>query len=166
MARESFIHADGVPSAILSDGLVAIPLYAVSQIVVSEAFHLPAIGATSVRSSVATHDDTVTMSGTLIGPERYALKFSLEKLAESSKLGTALEGLTASAVSGLVLITGITVRTDMQIQSLSFTVAATRREVIDVSIHLVHMPRPGRANALLDLGNLAVRSLRDFGGRP
>ena len=163
MSRESFVHYEGMPSAIISDGLVTIPLFAVSQIVLTEAYHLPAIGTTSVRSSVATHDDTIALTGLLAGPERYALKFTLETLAESSKRGTALEGLTGGAVSGLVVITGIAVRTDMQIQALSFTVSAARRDVIDVTITLAYMPRPGPLGKLLELGNVAVRALVDFG---
>ncbi|TMQ04827.1 MAG: hypothetical protein E6J90_50525 [Deltaproteobacteria bacterium] len=164
MSRESFVHYEGMPSAIISDGLVTIPLFAVSQIVLTEAYHLPAIGTTSVRSSVATHDDTIALTGLLAGPERYAFKFTLETLAESSKRGTALEGLTGGAVSGLVIITGIAVRTDMQIQALSFTVSAARRDVIDVTITLAYMPRPSPLGKLLELGNIAVRALVDFGG--
>ena len=165
MTRESFTHTDGIPSAIISDGLVTIPLYAVTQIALSETYHLPPIGNTNVRSSVATHDDTVALSGVLTGPERYALKFSLESLAESSKLGTKLEGLTGGAISGLVLITGMAVRTDMQIQSLSFTASAARRDVIDVAISFAHMPRPSSPTRLLEAGNVAIRTLIDFGGR-
>jgi hypothetical protein len=163
MTRESFVHYDGMPSAIISDGLVTIPLFAVSQIVLSETYHLPAIGTTSVRSSVATHDDTIALTGLFAGPERYAWKFTLETLAESSKRGTALEGLTGGTVSGLVLITGIAVRTDMQIQALSFTVSATRRDVIDVAVTLAYMPRPSPLGKLLELGNIAIRALVDFG---
>jgi hypothetical protein len=165
MTRESFTYHDILPSAIISDGIVTIPLYAVSQIGLSETYHLPAIGTTSMRSSVATHDDTVTLSGLLAGPERYAFKFSLETLAESSKRGTALEGLTGGAVSGLVLITGMAVRTDMQIQSLSFTATAMRRDVIDVAITFAYMPRPGALGKLLELGNIAIRGLVDFGSK-
>jgi hypothetical protein len=164
MARDSYTHADGIPSAIISDGRVTIPLYAVGQIALSEAYHLPAIGSTSARSAVATHDDTLVLSGVLTGPERYALKFALESLAESAKLGTALEGLSGGAVSGLVVITGMAVRTDMQIQSLSFTAAASRRDVIDVAISFAYMPRPSSPARLLEAGNVAVRSLLDFGG--
>jgi phage protein U len=162
MTRESYVNSEGMPSAILSDGLVTIPLYAVSSISLSESYHLPAIGSSSVRAQVATHDDTVSMSGLLLGPERYAQKFALETLAESSKRGTALEGLTQGAVAGLVLITGMTVRTDLQVQSLTFTASAGRRDVIEVSISLAHMPRPGVLAKLLELGNVAVRTLGDF----
>jgi len=165
MARESYTHTDGVPSVIISDGITTIPLFAVSQIALSESYHLPAIANTSVRSRVATHDDTIVVTGILTGPERYAMKFALERLAESAKLATALEGLTAGAVSGLVVITGMTVRTDMQIQSLSFTASAVRRDAFDVSISFAYMPRPSSPTSLLEIGNVAVRALGDLGGR-
>lgn len=164
MTRESFLLDTGAPSAILSDGLVTIPIYAVNQISLSESYHLPNIGTTSVRTAVSTHDDTVSLTGSLIGPERFTLKFALELLAESSKRGTALEGLTHGAVSGLVLITSLTVRTDMQVQSLTFTTSAGRRDVIDLTISLAYMPRPGVLAKLLEGANLAVQALRDFGG--
>ena len=62
----------------------------------------------------------------------------------------------------LVLITGMTVRTDLQVQSLTFTASAGRRDVIEVSISLAYMPRPGVLGKLLELGNVAVRTLGDF----
>jgi hypothetical protein len=165
MARESFLHTDGIPSAIISDGLVTIPIYGVSQISLSEAYHLPPIGTSGVRTTVATHDDTVSLTGVLVGEERFAEKFALEQLAESSKRGSALEGFTHGAVAGLILITGMTVRTDLQVETLSFTASAGRRDVIDVSITMLHMPRPNAVTTLLALGSVAVSTLRDFGGR-
>lgn len=163
MTRESFVVDISAPSVILSDGVVTIPIYAVNQISLSETYHLPNIGATSVRSVVSTHDDTVSLSGLLVGPERFTQKFALELLAESSKRGTALEGLTHGAVSGLVLITSLTVRTDMQVQSLTFTASAGRRDVIDLAMTLAYMPRPGVMAKLLEGANLGVQALRDLG---
>jgi phage protein U len=165
MTRQSFISNDGPPSAVLSDGVTTIPLYAVNQITLAESYHLPAIGSSTARAAVGTHDDSVSLSGVLIGDERFALKFSLETLAETSKRGSALEAVSGGAVSGLVLITGLTVRTDMQVQSLSFTASAGRRDVIDVSMTLQYMPRPGIVAKLLDVANLGVQAMRDLGGR-
>jgi hypothetical protein len=162
MPRESFVETEGMPSAILSDGLVTIPLFAVSSIVLSETYHLPAIGSSTIRAAVATHDDTITLTGLLVGKERFALKFALETLAEASKRGTALEGLTRGAAGGLVLISGMTVRTDLQIQSLTFTASASRRDVLEVAITLAYMPRPGVLAKLFEAGNVAVRALVDF----
>lgn len=165
MSRQSFIAADGPPSAILSDGVVTIPLYAVNQISLNETFHLPNIGSSTARAAVGTHDDSVSLSGVLAGDERFALKFALETMAESSRRGSALEGLSGGRISGLVLITGLTVRTDMQVQSLSFTASATRRDVIDVSISLAYLPRPGIAAKLLEVANIGVQALRESQGR-
>lgn len=162
MSRESFVESEGMPSAILSDGLVTIPLYAVSSIVLSETYHLPAIGSSTIRAAVATHDDTISLSGLLVGKDRHALKFALETLAEASKRGTALEGLTRGAVGGLVLISGMTVRTDLQVQAMTFSANAQRRDALEVSITLAYMPRPGVLAKLLDAGNVAVRALADF----
>ena len=113
---------------------------------------------------VDTHDDTMTLNGVLVGDSRYVWKLALETIAESSKRGKT--GLTAVAslipgvdVSGLILVTALTIRTDMQIQSLQFNVSAAKRDTIDVSISLAHMPPPGPVSKLLDLTSVAVSSL-------
>ncbi len=165
MAATSYIREDTPPSAIISDGLVTIPLFAVTALSLNESYHLPPIGPSGQRTAVATHDDTVSLSGLLLGPTRYDLKFALETLSESSKRGTALEGITHGAVSGLIVVTALTVRVDMQVQSLAFSVSAARRDAIDVSISLVHMPRPGALTKVLEVVNLGVRGLADIGGK-
>src|SRR5258708_25097430 len=158
----SYLHEDSVPSAIISDGVVTIPLFAVTAMSLNEAYHLPPIGPSGQRTAVATHDDTVSLNGLLVGAGRFALKFALETLSESSKRGTALEGITHGAVSGLIVVTSLTVRVDMQVQSLAFSVSAARRDTIDVSITMVHMPRPGALTKVLEVVNLGVRGLADI----
>ncbi|MBZ4422788.1 hypothetical protein [Myxococcus sp. RHSTA-1-4] len=165
MSGQSFIGAGVPPSAILSDGLVTLPLYAVSTVTLSQSYHLPPLASSGLRTAVGTHDDTLSLSGLLVGPERFRQKFELELLAESSRRGSVVEGLTGGAAGGLVLITSMTVRTDLQVQSLSFTSSAARRDVLDVSMTLVHMPRPGITGRLLEVASLGVRALADFGGR-
>ena len=86
----SFQRYDVIPSAILSDGLIPIPLWAVTSMTLTETYHLPPIGSSGARAVVGTHDDTISLSGLLIGPERYAWKCGLETLAETSKRGGAL----------------------------------------------------------------------------
>jgi len=76
------------------------PLYAVTQISLSETYHLPAIGADEPRASRSPRTTTRSRSRACLGAERYELKFTLETLAESSKRGTALEGITGGTVSG------------------------------------------------------------------
>lgn len=152
------------PSAVLSDGLLTVPLYAVTSLSLSETFHLPPIGSSGVRTVVAAHDDTLSMSGLLVGPDRFRWKVELETLAEISKRGSALAAISSGKASGLILVTSLTIRTDIQVQSLSFSVTATRRDVIEVSIALAHLPLPGSAGLLLDKAALGVAALGDFAG--
>src|SRR3954447_4685673 len=160
----SFQLYTAMPSAVISEGLVTIPLWAVTQMTLTEAYQLPPIGSSTMRAVVATHDDTVSLSGMLVGAERYAWKFALETLAESGKRGSLIGMIPGQKVSGLILITSMTIRTDMQIQSLSFTATAAQRDAIAVSITMAHMPLPGGLGKLLDIASVGVGSLADWGG--
>ena len=163
MTPTSFQDYGASPSAILSDGVVTVPLWAVSTLSLSESYQLPPIGSSASRAVVSTHDDTMSLSGVLVGPERGAWKMALETLADVSKRGGAVARLTGGRVQGLILITGLTIRTDMQVQSLSFNVSAARREVIDVTLQLAHMPLPGAGfGALLEVAQLEVAGLADW----
>jgi len=162
--RSSFQKYATVPSAVLSDGLLPIPIWSVSMMKLDENYQLPPIGSSGSKAIVATHDDTITLNGVLVGPERYAWKFALETLAETSKRGGALEAWTGGAVSGLVLITSMTIRTDLQVKSLSFTANKDKRDVLDINIVLEYMPRPGALGKLLDVASIGVGALTDWAG--
>ena len=166
MASEtSFIAYDhGLPSALLSDGILTIPLWAVSSLSLSETYQLPAIGSTGHRAVAQVHDDTLSLSGTLVGPERFTWKLGLEQLAEAGKRGTALAAATRGTVGGLILVTAMTIRTDIQVQSLTFTATAARRDVLDVSLTLAHLPLPSLLGKLLDVASLGVGGLSDWAG--
>lgn len=160
--RASSLDFATVPSAILSDGaLLTVPLWSVTTIALSESYHMPPIGAAGARSIIGTHDDKITLSGVLVGEERHAWKLALETLAETGRRGSAIAALSGGAVSGLVLITAMTIRTDMQVESLSFTATAGKRDVLDVSIGLVHMPKPSALGKLLDVASVGVGALAD-----
>lgn len=154
------------PSAVLSDGgALTVPLWAVTAMTVGATYHLPPIGSGGARASVASHDDSISLSGVLVGPERFRWKLELERLAEASRRGSALTALSQGLVGGLVLITSLTIRTDLYAQSLTFNVTASRRDVIDVSISLLHAPLPTALGNLLDVASLGVPALADWGGR-
>ena len=165
LSNNSFQRFDVIPAAILWDGVVPVPLYAVTQMTLTETYHLPPIGSKGGRAVVATHDDTITLTAALVGPERFAWKLGLETLADTGRRGGALGSFTGGMVSGLILVTAMTIRTDMQVTSLTFGANATRREVIDVTIELAHLPLPGSLGKLLDLASVGVGTLADFGGR-
>jgi hypothetical protein len=158
----SFQDETALPSAIISDGVVTVPLWAVNTLSLSETYHLPPIGSSGAKAIVSTHDDTVSVSGVLVGDDRYVWKLALEGLAEASKRGSALAAMTGGLAGGLILVTSMTIRTDMQVQSLSFSASASKRDALDVSITLAHMPLPGALAKLLDIASLGVASLADW----
>ena len=178
MALQTSFLNTAVPSAVLADPVqlfaqalvplpatvtpLFVPLFAVTSISLSESYHLPPIGSSQERMMIAAHDDTISLSGLLVGPQRFTFKFMLETMADLSKRGTAIERITRGLTSGLTLITSMTIRTDMQIQSLTFSASAARRDVLDVSIALAHVPRPGVLAKALDAARLGVGALADF----
>jgi hypothetical protein len=162
MAAQSYQEHLVIPSAVLSDGILTVPIWAVTTMTLSETYRLPPIGSSGAKAIVSTHDDTVSLSGVLPGTERFTWKLALETLAETSKRGGAVGALTGGAVSGLILVTTMTIRTDMQVQSLSFTASAAKRDALDVSITLAYMPKPSALGKLLDVASVAIGSLKDF----
>jgi hypothetical protein len=151
-----------LPSAVLADGLMFIPLWAVSSMSISESYHRPPIGSSLARQLVDTHDDTISLSASLVGWDRFIWKEYLEVVAEASLRGSMLERMSGGKAGGLILVTSMTIRTDLYMQALSLSASATRRDVIDVSMTLVHLPRPGLLSQVLDLTAVAVGTLGDF----
>lgn len=159
-AARSFVTQQAMPAAILTDGLVPVPLWAVTAMSLTASYHLPPIGSSAARALVDTHSDTITLNGLLLGQQRFAWKLALETIAESGRRGGALitAGLAALGmdISGVILITALTIRTDLQVQSLVFNVTAARRDAIEVTITLAHMPPPGGVAKLLDIASMGV----------
>ena len=151
-----------VPSAVLWDGgLLLIPLFAVTEIALEETFHLPPLGSAGQRAIAPVHDDTVRLTGLLVGPSRFALKLLLENQAEAGQRGSAAAAITGGGVGGLILVTSMTIRTDMQVKQLSFSASAARRQVIAVTISLDHVPKPSAVGKLLDIASVGVGALMD-----
>jgi hypothetical protein len=140
-----------------------VPLFAVTAMSLSETYFLPPLGTSKQRMILPAHDDTISLSAMLIGPERYTWKVFLETMADISKRGGALQALSGGYISGLVLVSSMTIRTDMQIQTMTFSASASRRDVLDVTMSLVHVPRPGVLSRVLDLASVPVAALADFG---
>jgi len=155
---EPYLHT---PSAVLSDGIVPVPLWAVTQLSIDSAYFVPQVGGTRRRVAVVSHDDSLSLSAVLLGPLRFTWKVALENLAESSRQGTALSRATGGTQSGLVLITTATIRTDLAVQSLTFSQSAQRRDTLDVALRLLHLPRPGSLAKLLDVSSIGVGALTD-----
>lgn len=160
MPRESFVNLS-FPGAVLADGPLIVPLFAVTMLSLAETYHLPPLGSDAGRVLVETHDDTISMSALLVGPGRFVWKLYLETLAEQSMRGSVLDSLSGGLVGGLILWTGLTLRTDIYVKSLTFSVNTSRRDAIEVSLTLEHLPRPGAVAKLLDVAGTAVSTLLD-----
>jgi hypothetical protein len=153
-----------MPSAIVSDFVVPVPLFAVTSLSLAQTFHLPPIGSSGLKAIVPVHDDVVSLSGMLVGPTRYLQKFALETMAEAARRGGLMGQVSGGASQGLVLITSMTIRTDMQVQSLTFGATAAQRDALSVAITMVHAPLPSGLGKLLDAASVAVGALADWGG--
>jgi hypothetical protein len=154
------------PAAVVSNGFVTVPLWAVSSLTLNETQDLPATGSDAQRAQVARPTGTLSLVAALLGPDRFALKLALEGMAQPASLvgqaGAALASAVTSLTSvdtGLVVLTAVAVSTNMRLTSLSFSVSAGRRDVIDVSASFVRMPVPAGFAALLDVAGLAVGAL-------
>ncbi|MER7705107.1 hypothetical protein ABTX81_19715 [Kitasatospora sp. NPDC097605] len=163
----------GPPSLVLSDGLVTVPLWAVTSLDLNRQYQYERIGPAEVR-------ETVRVSGLLVGAERFAWRAALEALAEhetgtgafaagavAGSAGTGLAGAVAGAATGaarpLTLLAESTIRTDLRIVALSFAERAERREVVEVSLTLAHAPEwQGGADVLADAAVAGLSALADW----
>jgi hypothetical protein len=152
---EEFLH---LPSATLIALPLAVPFFAVSRMSLSESYALPPVGAAAFRAATTASTDTVSLSALLVGPQRLLWKKDLEVIAAASRTGASLAFLP----DGITLVSTLVTRTHMQVTELSFTAAAQRIDCIEVSVTLRHVPKPGPADALVDLGATAVLSAVEF----
>lgn len=151
-----------VPSAVLWDGgILLIPLFAVSEMSLTQTYHLPPLGSAGARAIAPVHDSTIRLTGLLVGPSRFVLKLALENQAEAAQRGSAAAAITGGAVGGLVLVTAMTIRTDMQVKDLTFSANANRRQTLSVTIGLDHVPKPSAIGKLLDIASVGIGALMD-----
>ena len=159
MSDRSFVEEfQHLPSATLIALPLAVPLFAVSRMSLSESYALPPVGASAFRAATTASTDTVSLSALLVGPQRLLWKKDLELISAASRTGSSLFFLP----DGITLVSTLVTRTHMQVTELSFTAAAQRIDCIEVSVTLRHVPKPGPLDALVDLGATAVASAVEF----
>ena len=98
--------------------LLTVALWAVTAIGLTETYALPPIGSTSARAAVSTHDDAMTHErrprrGRPLSAQARA---RAARRREQARLGA--RRAHRRRVTGLIVITAMTIRTDMQVQSL------------------------------------------------
>jgi hypothetical protein len=142
----------------------AVPLFTVTKLTLTEGYKVAQIAGSTVTQLVSPTTKSIAIEATLIGRTRLLSKLGLEVMALTSR---TLAALTAKAISitGLPVVSGMTISLDMQIQDLKFTQSNDKRDSIDVVMTLVQVPRSSIVAIVgeaLDLalvaGSLAIKS--------
>lgn len=117
-----------------------VPLFAVQSMVLTDGYKIQRILGSRFSQAVAPTEKTIKIEAVLFGQLRLVSKKALEMLALTTRLAAAAAA-PAFGVTGIPVVSGMTVSLDMQITSLSFTQAIGKREALDVSITLTYVPR-------------------------
>ncbi|WP_069159914.1 hypothetical protein [Nocardia altamirensis] len=141
-----------------------VPLLYVQNLTMTEGYQIQRIADSKFSQALAPTRKAISIEAMLLGRERLLLKKSLEVLALNSRLLVAATARTL-AVTGIPVVCGLTISLDMQITDLRFTQNVQKRNAIDVSISLEHVPR-GKASALAgEIADLALAAgTAMFGG--
>jgi hypothetical protein len=134
-----------------------IPLMYVQSLNLTEGYRIERIAGSKFAQAIAPTTKTIAIEATLLGPERLLLRKGLELLALTSRLMVAAAA-PALAITGIPVVSGLTISLDMQITDLRFSQSTQKRDAVDVSITLIHVPRSAAtviASEVLDLA-LAV----------
>jgi hypothetical protein len=132
-----------------------VPLLYVQTISITEGYQIERIAGSRFSQALAPTTKTIAIDAMLIGPNRLRLKKELEALALVSRVLVAATA-PALAVSGIPVVSGLTVSLDMQITDLRFNQSAQKRDTIDVSLTLRHVPRSSLTTVLGEVADLAL----------
>ena len=132
-----------------------VPLLYVQSMSLSEGYQIERIAGSRFSQAIAPTTKTIAIEAILLGPDRLRLKKELEALALISRVLVAAAA-PALKVSGIPVVSGLTISLDMQITDLRFNQGVQKRDAIDVSLTLQHVPR---SSALAILGEAADLAL-------
>jgi hypothetical protein len=132
-----------------------VPLLFVQSMSISEGYRIERIAGSRFSQALSPTTTTIAIEAILTGSGRLLLKKALEALALTSR---ALVAATAPAlkITGIPVVCGVTMSLDMQITDLRFTQSAQKRDAIDVSLTLQHVPRSGLTALLGEIADLAL----------
>jgi hypothetical protein len=118
----------------------AVPLFAVTSMTLNEGYQVARIAGSRLAQLVSPTTRTIQVEATLLGSTRLLVKKGLEMMALVSRASAAgiAPGLSKT---GLPVVSGLTIALEMQITTLKFTQSNTKRDAIDVSLTLEHVPR-------------------------
>src|SRR3712207_2093762 len=106
-----------------------IPLTAVQSMTLTEGYRVERIMGSRFSQATAPNAKTISIEAVLLGPERLVVKKTLEALALTSRV-LAAAAAPLLAVTGIPVVSGLTVSLDMQITELRFTQSAQKRDAL------------------------------------
>ncbi len=124
-----------------------VPLLYVQSMNISEGYRIQRIAGSQFSQALGPTTKTINIEAILLGPERLVFKKALEALALTSRVLVAAAA-PALAVTGIPVVSGLTISLDMQITELRFSQSVQKRDALDVSLTLQHVPR-ARVTAIL-----------------
>jgi hypothetical protein len=127
-----------------------VPLFAVQSLVLTDGYKIQRILGSKFSQAVAPSERTIKISAVLFGQSRLLYKKALETLALTTRVAAAAAA-PALAITGIPVVSGMTVSLDMQITSLTFTHSTGKREALDLEMTLTHVPRSA-SNILIGEG--------------
>jgi hypothetical protein len=132
-----------------------VPLLYVQSMTLTEGYRIERIMGSRFSQATQPNVKTIAIEAILLGPERLLLKKALEALALTSR-ALAAAAAPLLGVTGIPVVSGLTISPDMQITDLRFTQSAQKRDALDVSITLQHVPRSSLSALLGELADLAL----------
>jgi hypothetical protein len=132
-----------------------VPLFHVQSMTMSQGYRIERIMGSRWSQATQPTVKTISIEAILIGPGRLLIKKSLEAMALTSR---ALVAAAAPllAVAGIPVVSGMTISLDMQITDLRITHSTSKREALDVSISLQHVPRSNVSALAGEVADLAL----------
>lgn len=145
-----------------------VPLFTVTSLTLSEGYQVVRIAGSRLAQLVSPTSRTITIEAVLVGSTRLVVKKGLEAMALTSRAMAAATAPTMNLI-GLPVVSGMTISLDMQITTLKFIQSNQKRDAIDVTITLEHVPRSsitaivGEAlDTALALGTLAIPTVSEM----
>jgi hypothetical protein len=130
-------------------------LYYVQSMTINEGYKIERIAGSTFSQAIAPTTKSIAIEAVLPGPTRLLVKKELEVLALASRV---LVAATAPllAIAGIPVVSGLTISLDMQITDLRFAASVQKRDALDVSMTLQHVPRSSASEIASEVADMAL----------
>ncbi|MFD7297825.1 hypothetical protein ACFV9W_31455 [Streptomyces sp. NPDC059897] len=132
-----------------------VQLFHVQSMTLNQGYRIERIMGSRWSQATQPSVKTLAIEAVLIGPDRLRVKKELEAMALVSR-ALAAAAAPRLAVSGIPVVSGLTVSLDMQITDLRITQSANRKETLDVALSLQHVPRSNLSALVGELADIAL----------